>query len=106
MDALSLLVGGLVCLINFVSLSLFVIVFLIGRSSNVAQFAGRDSFNYWGLWFNTWGWTILSLLVVGAVALVVSACPPYRWRDSVCRILSLVLAAQGLYSLLPLMPDA
>lgn len=62
------------------TLVFFVIVFIIGRSSNVAQFASSSGFDYWGLWMKVW-----PLLLVGTspcilFALVALICPPYRMR--------------------------
>src|SRR5262245_11267018 len=62
------------------TLLLFIRVFVIGGSSNVAQFAGADPHNLWGLWFRAWPLMYFGNPPSVVVCLVAVALPPYPPR--------------------------
>lgn len=62
------------------TLVLFTIVFVVGQSSNVAQMAGDQGFDYWGLWFDAWPILLLGSFGSMIAAVIPIALPPYRAR--------------------------
>lgn len=91
----------LVCLVFFLR------VFVLGGSSNVAQFAGEERMKLWSLWFSVWGYLFLSTSLAFVINLVAVVCPPYLPRYSVsflsrvCAVVATCFAFDAVSSYLP-----
>jgi hypothetical protein len=93
----------------FVTLIIFVIVFIIGGSSNIVQIAGERGHIFWELWFFAWPF----LYIANPIALVLSSVlilfPPYtnrNWQLFICRFSAIVTSLCALYVTTTLFPDA
>ncbi|MBN2022663.1 MAG: hypothetical protein JW809_07695 [Pirellulales bacterium] len=91
------------------TLFLFLIVFVIGGSSNVAQLAGDSGFGLWSLWCSWWLLLFFANPIALAVLTVTALCPPYPPRHGksfVARLCSVVGAALAWYVVVTWFPDA
>jgi hypothetical protein len=70
----ALVVSGIASLLPLITLMLFLRVFVIGGSSNVAQIAGESGMDLWSLWFGVW-----PLLFVGNPAAFLAAVVALFW---------------------------
>lgn len=102
----SLYVSAAASLVPLVTLCLFIRVFVIGRSSNVAQFAGDDGFRLWALWADEWLPLLFCNFVVFVSLFAVTLIPPWRSLSSSSRVAALLSALCALYALLRWYPDA
>lgn len=91
------------------TLVLVVWVFVVGGSSNVAQFAGESGLGLWSLWFRAYPWLLLGNPIGTLMCLAAVALPPYPSTDPpsylsrVCGLVAVVIAT-GVTILL--VPDA
>lgn len=105
----AIVVSGVAMIHPVLTLVVFTLVFLVGRSSNVAQLAGSGGYDWWGLWFDFWMPALLATPVAGLVVLVALILRPWNLRDVTAGALPLsaaiaVLAAGAL--LVTYFPDA
>ena len=92
-----------------VTLLLFLRVFVIGGSSNVAQLAGESGLDLWSLWFHAWPLLFFGNPVAFMVALVAALLPPYpprRWQSFASRACAVVAASFAWYTVVTFFPDA
>jgi hypothetical protein len=105
----SLTVSGFAAVLPLLTFVLFLGVFVIGRSSNVAQLAGEDGYELWKLWFHAWPLLFfgnpVSLLVL-LVAVFLPPYPPRNWASTLSRICGAFAAAFALYITFTYFPDA
>ncbi len=102
-------VSAIVSLIPLVSLIFVIRIFVVGGSSNVAQFAGGSGANLWSLWFNVFVWVLLvnfvaCLIVVGC--LFFRSYPTRFWSSFSMRVACLITAVIAVYFALTHIPDA
>jgi hypothetical protein len=105
----SLVVAILAALFPFGTFSIFVAVFVIGQSSNVAQIAGSDGMDLWTLWFNAWPALFICNPASFGVALLTLAFPPYSsrsWDVWAARVAACGSAACAWYAVIQWFPDA
>jgi hypothetical protein len=105
----SLALSGLASILPLITLLLFLGVFVIGGSSNVAQIAGESGSSLWGLWFAAWPLLFFGNPVAFLVAVVATFLPPYpprHWKSSASRACAAVAAGLALYIVVTLFPDA
>jgi|WetSurMetagenome_2_1015567.scaffolds.fasta_scaffold234877_1 hypothetical protein len=91
------------------TLVLFLLVFVIGHSSNVAQIAGESGYGLWHLWFTVWPLLLLGNVVAGLVAIVATIFPPYpprHWVSVAARFLAVLLVTFAWYFVGTYFPDA
>ena len=91
------------------TLLLFIRVFVIGRSSQVAQLAGDSGFELWRLWTDFWPLFFFSSPIVFLITLVAALLPPYPsrfWPSFVCRFCAVVSASCACYTVIVYFPDA
>ena len=105
----SLVLAGFASLLPAVTLMLFIVVFVIGGSSNVAQLAGEGGRSLWTLWFHVWpplfiGNPLAFLVATGAVCL--PPYPPRYWKSFACRVSAIIAAGCAWYAIFAFAPDA
>src|SRR5262245_1237852 len=91
----ALVASAIVSVLPLFALLMFVRVFVIGGSSNVAQFAGADGAGLWSEWFHAWPLFFFGGPVVLLVTLVAALFPPYpprQWVSSVSRLCAIASA--------------
>jgi hypothetical protein len=93
----SVFVGMAAMVGPLITLTLFLAVFVIGGSSNVAQLAGNRA-DLWSLWFDAWPILLLVNPLSVALAVVSAALPPYGMRYAgawalPCAVLACAVAA-------------
>src|SRR5262249_1354027 len=97
----SLVVSGVASVLPVVTLVLFLRVFVIGGSSNVAQLAGESGFDLWSLWFHAWPLLFVGNPLAFLVTVVAALLPPYppgRWQSFASRICAVVAAGFAWYT--------
>ncbi len=105
----SLALGAAAGISPLVTLSLFLVVFVFGGSSNVAQLAGESGFDLWSLWFHAWPFLLFSNPASAVIAAIAVAPPPYHpryvaaWALPVAALIAAVAAA---YLTVVYFPDA
>jgi hypothetical protein len=105
----SLKVSALGSILPIVTLLLFITVFVIGGSSNVAQFAGEAGRGLWTLWLVFWPLLFIGNSISFFVVLVAVFCPPYppnHWKSLVSRVSAVVAASFAWYTSSNFFPDA
>jgi hypothetical protein len=105
----SLIVSGVASAPPFVTLVLFLRVFVFGGSSNVAQLAGESGLDLWRLWFHAWPLLFFGNPLAFLVALAVAILPPYppgRWQSFASRVCAVVAAGFAWYMVVTFFPDA
>ena len=105
----ALLFAGAASVMSLVTLLLVIRVFVVGGSSNVAQFAGESGMNLWSFWFHAWGFLFLGdglAFVVSTVAVFFPPYPPKHWLSFASRVIAVVAAGYACYVLGQLIPDA
>lgn len=103
------LTSGIVGILSTFTLVAFVLVFIVGRSSNVAQFAGKAGLDWWSFWFKIWGINAIGSLILGLIGAVTLFWKPRPTRDAVSFSLRVVVLAGillSLYHTFRFMPDA
>ncbi len=99
-------IGGILPLLALV---LFLWVFVIGGSSNVAKLAGAQGRTLWRLWFSWWPALFLGLPVTGLVLLGAALSPPYppdHWKSFLSRWCGVVAALCAWCAVVWCFPDA
>jgi hypothetical protein len=84
-------------------------VFVIGGSSNVAQFAANGGLGLWSLWSHVWPVLLLGNGVSVLLNLAALSLPPYPSVDGrmfASRVCGLVAAGSAVLVLIGLAPDA
>jgi len=105
----SLWVSGLASILPLITLLLFLRVFVIGGSSNVAQLAGDGGYSLWSLWFDAWPILFFGNPIAFLVALVAAFLPPYppsHWRSFASRACVVVAACFAWHTVVTFFPDA
>jgi hypothetical protein len=105
----SLLISGLSSFLPFIALALFLRVFVIGGSSNVAQLAGDEGLDLWHLWFSAWPFLLFGIPVAGIASLVAVLMPPYTlrtWPSIASRALTVLAVALSFFHVAKYFPDA
>src|SRR5262249_43738139 len=105
----SLVVSGVASVLPLTTLVLFLRVFVIGGSSNVAQLAGESGFDLWRLWFHAWPFLFFGNPLAFLLAVVAALLPPYppsRWQSFASRICAVVAAGFAWYTVVRFFPDA
>ncbi len=105
----SLIVSAVASVPPALTLLLFLRVFVIGGSSNVAQLAGESGFDLWRLWFHVWPVLFFGNPLAFAVALVAALLPPYppgRWQSFASRVCAVIAASFAWYTVVTFFPDA
>lgn len=105
----SLKVSALASILPMFTLLLFITVFVIGGSSNVAQLAGEEGQDPWTLWAIAWPLLFIGNPVAFFVVLVAAFCPPYsptHWKSLVSRVSAVFAASFAWYVSAMLFPDA
>jgi hypothetical protein len=91
------------------ALALFAWVFVIGGSSNVAQFAADGGLGLWRLWSHAWPVLLLGNAASVLLNLAALSLPPYPSADGrmfASRVCGLVAALSAVLVLIGLAPDA
>lgn len=102
-------VSGMACLVPFVTLLLFLLVFVVGGSSNVAQIAGEGGRSLWSLWFRMWPLLYMGNPVAFVVCLIAMLLPPYPpgyWYSIGSRACGVIASAFAWYVVVQCFPDA
>lgn len=105
----SLIASTLATILPLITLLLFVVVFVIGRSSNVAQLAGESGYKLWSLWCGVWPLLFLGNPVALLGTLVAALLPPYPpryWQSFTSRIFAIAAAGFAWYTVITFFPDA
>ena len=105
----TLIASGLGGILPLATLLLFIRVFVIGGSSNVAQLAGYEGRALWTLWFHAWPLLFFGNPIafwVGLVAGVLPPFPPQYWASFISRWCGIVAAAFAMYCVVRCAPDA
>ena len=79
----------IVSLVPVASLLAFVMIFVIGGGSNVAQIAGERGMDLWSLWVDLWLPLYLGTLVAvvgGVILAILPPFPPRRWWSTLARL--------------------
>ena len=95
--------------VPLVTLVLFVHVFVIGHSSNVAQIAGESGYELWQLWFHSWPLLLFGNGIAWLAAVIATVLPPYppRYLTSLgTRFLTVLLVTFAWYTVTTYFPDA
>ncbi len=106
---ISLLISGLSSVLPLIALVLFLRVFVIGGSSNVAQMAGEDGYALWKLWFSAWPFLIFGIPVAGIASIVAVLMPPYSlrtWPSALSRAFAVGAAGLSFFHVAKYFPDA
>jgi hypothetical protein len=85
----ALVASGAASVLPLITLVLFLRVFVIGGSSNVAQLAGESGFDLWSLWFHAWPLLFFGNPLAFLVAVTAALLPPYppsRWPSFASRV--------------------
>jgi hypothetical protein len=100
------LISAVISMVTFVC---FTLVFIVSRSSNIAQMAQPDGMRWWSFWFHVWPFAFFSNLALLVVAAIFVLLPPYPrryWQSSLCRLLVLMGIAFSLFHTVITAPDA
>lgn len=91
------------------TITLFVWIFVIGRSSNVAQLAGPDGRGLWRLWLAVWQLLFFmcpASLLTGVVAALCPPYPPKSYLSTAARLCAVLPAGFSWYVVIRYFPDA
>lgn len=102
----SLKAAGIAAVVPVITLMLFVRVFVVGGSSNVAQLAGDNGFSLWSLWAGWWPLLFFGNPISFVVALIASICSPYEWPSLLARWCGIMTAACACHAAFKYFPDA
>jgi hypothetical protein len=104
-----LLLSAVATIPPLITLAVFLVVFVIGRASNVAQLAGPNGSGLWMLWASGWIFFVAInpiAFIVGVVAILLPPYRPLRWRSLVSRFAALGCSACACYAVGTYFPDA
>ena len=105
----ALVPSAMASVLPLMTVLLFIRVFVIGRSSNVAQFAGDSGFDLWRLWFHAWPLLFFGnplAFLVAVVGLLRRPHPPTHWQSFASRACCLIAAGCAWYIVVSYSPDA
>jgi hypothetical protein len=105
----AMLLAGIASLVSLITLVLFMRVFVVGRSSNVAQLAGEEGYALWSLWFRAWIWLYIGnplSFITCVLSLAAKPWPLQDWRSWTSRVLASANAALAAYFTATYFPDA
>lgn len=105
----ALLVSWVASIPPLCTLLLFLTVFVIGGSSNVAQLAGESGRELWRLWLGAWPLLLFGNLLAGPVAICAALFPPYPphyWQSSISRVCAAIAAGFAYNATVTYFPDA
>lgn len=102
----ALYVSGGATAMSLLTFILFIRVFVVGQSSNVAQFAGEAGFHLWSLWARYWPLLLIGNLAALVLAWIAVLIPPWSWKSSLSRLAALLSVLCAGYVLLQRIPDA
>ncbi len=105
----SLTLSGIASMLPFFTLLLFLFVFVIGGSSNVAQRAGQSGMDLWGLWFDLWPLLYFGnppAFFVVCLAALLPPYPPNRWHSFASRVCAIFAAGFAWFIVVMCFPDA
>lgn len=105
----ALFLSATTSVLPLITLLLFLRVFIIGGSSNVAQLAGESGLDLWHLWFQAWPFLYFGnpLAFLAAVAaLVVPPYPPNEGTSFASRVCAVIAAGCAWYMVVTFFPDA
>lgn len=105
----SLWLSAIASIAPLATLSIFTVVFVIGKSSNVAQLAGDEGFGFWQLWLSAWPILFFANPLFLLVCIIAAVLPPYSlkfWTSTIARISAVVCAVLGWYAVITYFPDA
>lgn len=105
----SLVVSFFASILPWITLLLFLVVFVIGGSSNVAQLAGESGLELWSLWLHPWPLLLFGDLIAIIVLAILALVPPYPpryWTSFLARWCSVGGAALAWYTVVTYFPDA
>lgn len=95
---------------SIVGLAAFLMVFVFGRSSNVAQLAGSGGgADLWSLWFDAFPILIVTNLLATPALVALALVPPYPrrwWASTAARVLAAIGGACAVMQILQHFPDA
>jgi hypothetical protein len=106
---IALAVSGVASIVPFITLVLFLWVFVIGGSSNVAQLAGESGLDLWSLWFHVWPLLFAGnppAFLAAVAAVLLPPYPPKYWESFVSRVCAVVAASCAWYAVVTFFPDA
>jgi len=96
-------------ILPWITLILFIVVFVIGGSSNVRQLAGKSGYELWSLWCGMWPLLFVGNPVAFLVLAITAMFPPYPpryWQSFVARLCGVVGAGVAWYMTVTFFPDA
>jgi hypothetical protein len=93
-------------IVPLITLGLFVRVFVIGRTSNVAQLAGEEGFRMWALWMEAWPLLLFCNLLAMVALMTALATPPWRWASVLSRMAAFLFVMCAWCALLKWAPMA
>lgn len=108
-NSVPLVLSSIGSIAPLISLIVFVWVFVVGRSSNVAQVAAGSDQNLWSFWFHSWPALLLANGCGVMIHLFALGLPPYPWEDGESyfgRCCGLIATGSALATVYWLMPDA
>jgi hypothetical protein len=106
---LAVWISAAAAIVPAITLMLFVCIFVIGGSSNVAQLAGESGMDLWSLWFDVWPFLFFTnplILVVTVVAVVFPPYPLQRTTSVIARLTAVLLAVFACHTVVTYFPDA
>jgi len=102
-----LILSAIGAIIPVLTLVLFLRVFVIGHSSNVAQLAGEDGFELWRLWCHSWPLMFFGNPVSFFIEFASCFLPPFKNPPSYWgRILGIIASGCATHVTLKYFPDA
>src|SRR5262245_15581230 len=105
----SLIVSGAASILPITTFLLFLVVFVIGGSSNVGQLAGESGFGLWRLWFSAWPLLFLGnplSFLASVIAVCLPPYPPRGWFSFMSRLCAVAAAGCAWYAVVRYFPDA
>lgn len=102
-----LLLSALSSIPPLVGMVLFAYVFVIGRSSNVAQLTGRH--DLWKLWCDAWLYLMLGIPIAQIASVFALLLPPHElraWPSLASRGLAILVAGLSFICVVSHFPDA
>ena len=105
----ALIVSAGATAIPLIALLVFVRVFVVGGSSNVAQIAGESGYELWRTWFHVWPLLFLGSSISWLTAVAATVWPPYPprgWLSTATRLAAVLVGAVTCFVLTAYMPDA
>lgn len=105
----SLWISAVSSVLPIVALLLFIAVFVVGRSSNVAQLAGAGGHELWRLWLHAWPFFIFGIPLAAIASIIAVLMPPYSlrtWPSTACRAIAVLAICLSYIHVVKYFPDA